>query len=297
MQWLINKKELIGLLADMATILALIFTGIQLKNAIKEYRVNNEIEERKKAIELAEIYAEDLIHNISYLSNIYKQCGISKYFKDLNYREFRQFDIYELENFIKGKTTIEELKKLTLNIDLMILVNCARSLNRDLEKYSVEKIDIILLNNFINNDEKELESKKEVAAALEDGKENKNYKKSDIKEYNEAKMKYKTYEICYNDQFKVIECETLNKLEYFCMYFNSGIADEETVYQSLHQSFLDMVRVMYFRIASVNKTGKDKYYTNIIDLYNKWSERDSKLQEKEIEAKRKTTHKKSKIKK
>ena len=76
--------------------------------------------------------------------------------------------------------------------------------------------------------------------------------------------------------------DTLNTLEYFCMYFNSGVADEETVYQSLHQSFLAMVKILYFSIASKNESGKDKYFPNIIEWYNSWTERYQLQRESEI---------------
>ena len=37
---------------------------------------------------------------------------------------------------------------------------------------------------------------------------------------------------------------------------------------------------MYFEIARRNDNPKDMYYTNIINLYVKWSERDKKMKEK-----------------
>ena len=80
------------------------------------------------------------------------------------------------------------------------------------------------------------------------------------------------------------------------MYFNSGVADEETVYQSLHQSFLAMVKILYFSIASKNESGKDKYFTNIIELYNNWADRYQLQRESEINASRENTYKKEKIK-
>ena len=37
--------------------------------------------------------------------------------------------------------------------------------------------------------------------------------------------------------------ESLNKLEYFCMYFNNNLAGSDYVYNSLHQTFLENVKI------------------------------------------------------
>jgi hypothetical protein len=54
------------------------------------------------------------------------------------------------------------------------------------------------------------------------------------------------------------------------MYFNSGSADDDVIYQSLHQTFFKAVWILYYDIAKRNTDGKDKYYTNIISTYNRW---------------------------
>ncbi|EHL08960.1 hypothetical protein HMPREF0322_00383 [Desulfitobacterium hafniense DP7] len=77
----------------------------------------------------------------------------------------------------------------------------------------------------------------------------------------------------------------LNNLEYFAMNFTTNIADSNAVYASLHQTYLATIRSLYFIIAHHNEDPKDKFYTNIIKLYQIWSETDSKLKE-EIERKK-----------
>ena len=65
--------------------------------------------------------------------------------------------------------------------------------------------------------------------------------------------------------------KNLNKLEYIAMNFVSDIADDEIVYNSLHQLFFSYVELNYFYIAALNSNGKkDKFYMNIIELYKKW---------------------------
>lgn len=98
-------------------------------------------------------------------------------------------------------------------------------------------------------------------------------------------------------QYAKVVDHLLNSLEYFAMYFNTGVADEEVVYQSLHQTYLKIVRAMYFVIAQRNDSPKDMYYTNIINLYIKWSERDKKMKEKVQKQNLKVVQKARKIKK
>lgn len=63
---------------------------------------------------------------------------------------------------------------------------------------------------------------------------------------------------------------TLNKMEHFCIYFNSGIAENATVYQSLHQTFFMVIKYTYTYIAKLNTDETDKYYINIIETYKNW---------------------------
>lgn len=66
--------------------------------------------------------------------------------------------------------------------------------------------------------------------------------------------------------------ELLNRLETWAMAFNIGLADESTVYQSIHQSYLETIKYFYPTICRYNDNDvHDQYYTNIRDLYIKWS--------------------------
>lgn len=75
--------------------------------------------------------------------------------------------------------------------------------------------------------------------------------------------------------------ELLNTLEWFSMYFVNHIADEDTAYQSLHQTYLGIVRQLYYFISRNNSDAYNKYYTNIIELYNKWQTKSDNKREKE----------------
>lgn len=63
---------------------------------------------------------------------------------------------------------------------------------------------------------------------------------------------------------------TLNDIEYFAMHFSHKTADDSVVYQSLHQTYLELVEILYYHIAKPNQLAPGKYYTNLISLYKKW---------------------------
>ena len=88
-----------------------------------------------------------------------------------------------------------------------------------------------------------------------------------------------------------IVTESLNNLEFFAMHFSHGTADESVVYQSLHQTYLMMVYVLYYNIAVLNELEGSKYYTNVIELYKKWDQRDQEEKQKKISMARNYTNK------
>lgn len=71
--------------------------------------------------------------------------------------------------------------------------------------------------------------------------------------------------------FNSLVSDVLNELEYLCMGLASHVAGSAFVYQSLHQVFLRTIRVLAVEIALSNNTYySDKFYTNIIEVYNNW---------------------------
>ena len=75
----------------------------------------------------------------------------------------------------------------------------------------------------------------------------------------------------------------LNNIEYFAMNFAHGVADDSVVYRSLHQSYIDIMQLLYFNISNLNNSSSDKYYLNAIELYNKWKlQKDKDTNEKKM---------------
>lgn len=71
--------------------------------------------------------------------------------------------------------------------------------------------------------------------------------------------------------FDELISDVLNQLEYLCMFLSSQVAGSKYVYQSLHQVFLRTVRALAVEISITNnKSYSDKYYTNLISVYNEW---------------------------
>ena len=91
--------------------------------------------------------------------------------------------------------------------------------------------------------------------------------------YNDSVKEERLKREQYLREFIDVKVMLLNELEAFAMYFNTQVADEETVYQSLHQTFRAIMVLCYYDIALRNNVLSDKYYTNIIMLFNLWNKR------------------------
>lgn len=280
-------------IANFATFAGLLAVAYQIYMSKKEQRIQHEKQEKQKAIELAELYANKIMDDISFLSAIYKKSNIEKYFEKINYNELREFDKHELKKIFKGYD-IEKINNEINNIDEKILINTIIAMKSNLNKEELNNhLEAFEINELITELEKVELAEKEISSTVDESERMDKNKKKTINEIKKRNRNNKIY--CRKIYLETLD-NTLNTLEYFCMYFNSGVADEETVYQSLHQSFLSMVKILYFRIAYVNETGKDKYYTNIVELYNKWSYRYYLDEEDEVKAKRSLVRKPKKIK-
>ena len=91
--------------------------------------------------------------------------------------------------------------------------------------------------------------------------------------------------------------DVMNDLEWMAMIINSRAADDNTIYQSLHQAIFMFILGNYFRYCYSNTEDNlsDKYYTNTIRLYHRWNnynlymkclEKESILNQKKKQARR-----------
>lgn len=303
----IKVDDWVGIIANIATTGSLIAIGYQAYIANKQskdtnqqtkiaqeqlqlaqntYKIANEREEKEKAIELAEIYCKDILPAMGYINEIFESIGIRKMLnKKIPVDYMKEFDKVELNGIIDSKTQKDIMNHIQKITPTHIYNARSKSGLINLDEYIHEQVRKTL-TQIIQRKKEETDdsSDNSVEAAVEEMCATSTFKQEDVK-YQVALLRYYT-DLQVGDFNRVLN-ELLNKLEYFCMYFNTGVADDEVVYQSLHQSFLSTVQLMYFFIADKNEYSRDKYYINIIILYNKWAQMqmDKKREEEEIEEK------------
>ena len=84
-----------------------------------------------------------------------------------------------------------------------------------------------------------------------------------------------------------------NGVEYFSINFNSGIADDDTVYQSLHGVFFKCVYMVYLFVFRSNEKESDRLFSNMSSLYIRWKEKHDRLAKDEEMA---ISHMKNRVK-
>lgn len=84
-----------------------------------------------------------------------------------------------------------------------------------------------------------------------------------------------------------------NGMEYFSINFNSGIADDDTVYQSLHGVFFRCVYMVYLFAFRNNVKESDRTFSNMSSLYLRWKEKHDQLASDEEKA---ISHMKNRVK-
>lgn len=268
----------------IAGVIALVYTIRQFKNEIVIYNENKDKEKRIKAIEIAEEFQKLIANELGFISHVLNCEELNNIIKSINFTDISKFNQQEV-SYILNKD-INEINKIYDEklSDSNHIAQCYLS-------HYAKLIDLNTTNDillFIVNDwqPKEITKLKKVICQgdLDEAEKNKMREELyDKIQYNKKLFYYKDYlyNIC-NTQI----IDLLNKLEAYCMYFSNGLADEEIVYQSLHQMFLITIKQLYFLIARNNKdNGADKYYVNIIEMYNKWSKRYNDKKREEMETK------------
>lgn len=68
----------------------------------------------------------------------------------------------------------------------------------------------------------------------------------------------------------------LNELEAISILMHYNIADEKLIYQSMHQTLISHMKNWYYFISDKNRNDQDRFFTNLIWLYNTWNKRKEK---------------------
>ncbi len=207
----------------------------------------NQIRKQKveKSIEMSEKFAKEIILNLSSLINIYN-------------------GLFEPQ---KVKTTKQLMPFLYSKIDPTVV----KTFDKNEIPNILKEEEATYLNDLINFEN--IDGQKLLETALPYLTETEEQKLSKADEQSKAEL----LKIFLSSK----RSQTLNLLEYISMNFTKGIANKHTAYQSLHMSFFMATSLFYICIANNNTSNKDKYFTNIISLYNSWREKFIKQCEKE----------------
>lgn len=89
--------------------------------------------------------------------------------------------------------------------------------------------------------------------------------------------------------FSDLLSDLMNNMELFAMYYTHKAADDSVVFQSLHQTYLEIVQALYYQISKMNDAKKGEYYTNITELYHDWYKECMDLSDKKVKSTKKGT--------
>ena len=223
-------------------VLALIVTVLSVVCAFLAYTHQRKRAKKAAACDLAKYYADDVIEKNPLIANVFSRSKLDEYIKSvIPEGEINRFDRSELAEILEKKSIpYDEFMKKVHAIDPSVIFICRMNLSCNLAER--EK----LFSDFTSSDENTVAQ-------------NKTFLSGDF--FQDLSM-------------------MLNQLEWFCMSCRYGLADEKIIYQSLHQTFLATVRVLYPFICRPNLNNEDKFYTNIIWLYRRWSKRHQKIKGK-----------------
>lgn len=185
----------------------------------------------QKAIDLSEYFKDNVLGNFGPLSHVFKKTKVLEIMNKIPKDKMCQFDLQELKLFLNK----DDLQAIINISDTKEFMNALYQICMTDEKWSVCL--------------KELE-------VVEEGKIMKTV------QLNKSTVLSK-----FNDLLE----STLNNLEFFSMHFTHGTADESVVYQSLHNSFIRIVELVYCQMCLNNDGNSEvKYYTNTIELFSMW---------------------------
>lgn len=246
-------------IGTVATLISLVFVAIQTMTLKRTYKYNCAWQEKEKATELAQMYKNDILPSVNYIGSILKETGIMETLSNINVDNidsFNQTELYRLTN----RDIQDRIERKKDNFSAINILFVMRQRFSQICNKKIHSINPALIEKWI---------------ASESGAKDKDGKNISMKnEEKRALLDALWFE------YSSIVADTLNDLEYFAMNFTSGVADDSVVFQSLHQSYLTLVQLLYYHIAIQNEHEKDKYYTNVIALYKKWRRTDEENEKK-----------------
>ena len=214
------------------SMIALLITAIW---AVYQFDKNNSRKQHEKGAEISKIISKDLLYKCSILGEVIIRSKLDDYFNfnDLKPSAFKNFDKTELVTLFDNQDEIfREIKSICISNDIQQIYFRCLEVNITQQSYK----DIL----------------------------DKTYSDED------AKKLFILDNCCMPFNFLELVTSTLNDLEYISMFISSQSASSKYIYQSLHQFFIRTVKILAPLICIQNKDYSDKYYTNIIHVYNSW---------------------------
>ena len=212
--------------------------------ALYEYDKSRVSTQQEKASEIAKTFSEDLLLKCGTLIAVYENSPLNLILENIDplNSPFNHF-------------TTDELREITNNDDFPT-------------QYKKEKKNIDFDNIYFRILESRITTATDYNKKFEEY-DNKNEKYS--YSTKEARELFVLENQDYPFHFSKLVDEVLNDLEYVCMNISSHAAGSIFIYQSLHQIFFDTINKLAFEIC-IRNDGKysDKFYTNIIYVYNEW---------------------------
>lgn len=200
----------------------------------KSAKTSLEITQVQRAIDLSEYYKDNILRYYPAIAYIFEQTGITKILDTVKLEQMIDFDSHELTH-IFSLSQIEELKEIQKSPIFF--------------KTVLEANDIYNLHLKIQTLKTEVENEKAGTT--------------------EITLAVNGYSVAVAFMSNLIN-RVLNNLEFFALHFKHNTADESVIYQSLHQSYFEIIALTYYYIAKNNNDSSNKLYTNVIWLFNNW---------------------------
>lgn len=203
-----------------------------------QYNKSKLSKQQEKASEIAETFSNDLVTKCSIIYDVISNTELAEILElnKIGYDKFKVFNTNEIRTVYNDDDFISKFKK--------------KFIDSNLDQIYYRRLDVrVSFNSF-----KELMEQ------------NKQYSEK------EARKLFVLNNSNFPFHFSTLISDVLNTLEYLCMSLSSQAAGSKYVYQSLHQTFLRTVRMLCVNISMSNTQHySDKYYTNIIHVYNEWT--------------------------
>lgn len=214
----------------------------------KSSKTDLEIVQVQRAIDLSEYYKDNILRYYPAIYYIFSHTGITDILDTIKPEQMKEFDSQEL-NHIFTPAQINRLKELQKTDEFV--------------KSVIEANDIYNLHLKIHGSKREIEREGSIEITIA------------IDKFSVA--------IAFTSN---LINDVLNNMEFFALHFKHHTADESVIYQSLHQSYFEIILYMYYYIAKNNTDPTNKFYTNVIWLFNKWRETKNKQNSERCEKSR-----------